>query len=83
MQQFPQVTAGLWGEWQGIEPHLHLTWLCREMAARFGVSLRDFDRANWQWSKDQSKTKKKECGGVGCVNCAGSGREREGSGLRI
>ena len=31
-------------------------------------ALRDFDRANWQWSKDQSKTKKTECGGVGCAN---------------
>jgi hypothetical protein len=44
---------------------------CREMAARYGVSLRDFDRANWQWSKDQSKKKKKECGSVGCANQSG------------
>jgi hypothetical protein len=34
---------------------------CREMAARYGVSLRDFDRANWQWSKDQTKKKMKKC----------------------
>jgi len=45
---------------------------CREMAARYGVSLRDFDRANWQWSKDQSKRKKKECVGLGCENEHGS-----------
>ena len=41
---------------------------CREMAARYGVSLRNLDRANWQWSKDQSKTKKKKCVSVGCAN---------------
>jgi hypothetical protein len=46
---------------------------CREMAARYGVSLRDFDRANWQWSKDQSKKKKKKCVRVGCENERGSG----------
>ena len=35
---------------------------CREMAKKYGVSLRDFDRANWQWSKDQKKSKKaKHC----------------------
>jgi hypothetical protein len=44
----------------------------REMAPRYGVSLRDFDRANWQWSKDQSKTKKDECV-VGCANENGPG----------
>jgi hypothetical protein len=27
---------------------------CRSMADRYGVTLRDFDRANWQWSKDQA-----------------------------
>jgi hypothetical protein len=30
---------------------------CRRMAAQHGVALRDFDRANWQWSKDQSKVR--------------------------
>jgi hypothetical protein len=35
------------------------------MAAQYGVSLRDFDRANWQWSKDQSKTKKQGMHGGG------------------
>lgn len=34
---------------------------CREMAARYGVSLRDFDRANWQWSKDKTKKQTKKC----------------------
>jgi hypothetical protein len=28
---------------------------CRNMAVEYGVSLRDFDRANWEWSKEQSK----------------------------
>jgi hypothetical protein len=46
---------------------------CREMAVRYGVSLRDFDRANWQWSKDQSKTKEMECVGVCCANENGPG----------
>jgi len=38
---------------------------CREMAARYGVSLPDFDRANWQWSKDKEQGEKeemRECG---------------------
>jgi len=30
---------------------------CRAMATQYRVSLRDFDRANWQWSKEQSKNK--------------------------
>ena len=33
---------------------------CRSMALRYGVSLRDFDRSNWQWSKEQ-KTKGRKC----------------------
>jgi len=28
---------------------------CRSMAKQYGVKLRDFDRANWQWSKNKSK----------------------------
>jgi hypothetical protein len=33
----------------------YLTYLgcCREVAAKYGVSLRDFDRALWQWSAAQ------------------------------
>ena len=34
---------------------------CRDMAARYGTSLRDFDRAKWQWSKDKTKRKTKKC----------------------
>ncbi len=46
---------------------------CREMAGRYGVSMRDFDRANWQWSKDQDKYKKKrECEGWCRENESGS-----------
>jgi hypothetical protein len=32
---------------------------CRSMAAQYGVTLRDFDRANWQWSWEQSQNKRK------------------------
>jgi hypothetical protein len=28
---------------------------CRNMAKQYGVKMRDFDRANWQWSKRKSK----------------------------
>jgi hypothetical protein len=28
---------------------------CRSKANECGVKLRDFDRANWQWSKNKSK----------------------------
>jgi hypothetical protein len=28
---------------------------CRSMAKEYGVTMRDFDRANWQWSKRKSK----------------------------
>jgi hypothetical protein len=34
------------------------------MAARYGVSLRDFDRANWEWSKDQNHEENEEVRGV-------------------
>jgi len=56
----------------GLRFYIAYLAACREMAARYGVSLRDFDRANWQWSKDQSKRKKKECVGLGCENERGS-----------
>jgi len=39
---------------------------CRRMAKEYGVTLRDFDRANWQWSKKRGKDKEKSapcCGG--------------------
>jgi len=28
---------------------------CRSMAKKYGVNVRDFDRANWRWSKRKSK----------------------------
>jgi hypothetical protein len=28
---------------------------CRSLAKKYGVTMRDFDRANWQWSKRKSK----------------------------
>jgi hypothetical protein len=34
---------------------------CRRMAAECGVTLRDFDRANWQWSKQQSGGRARDC----------------------
>jgi hypothetical protein len=36
---------------------------CREIAFQSGVSLRDLDRANWQWSKEQGKHQRtmREC----------------------
>jgi hypothetical protein len=48
---------------------------CRKIAAENGVSLRDFDRANWQWSKDQDKHKKmtSECKGACSPNERGAG----------
>jgi endonuclease III len=44
-------------------PRYYVAYLaaCRGMAARYGASLRDFDRANWQWSKDKTKKKTKKC----------------------
>jgi hypothetical protein len=33
---------------------------CRSMAVKYGVSLRDFDRANWQWSKEH-KSEARRC----------------------
>lgn len=30
---------------------------CKKLAEQHGVSLRTFDRANWQWSKNKSKGK--------------------------
>ena len=34
---------------------------CSWMAASYGVSLREFDRANWQWSKERSKSEACQC----------------------
>jgi len=39
---------------------------CRGMAARHGISLRDFDRANWQWSKEQKTQKAMKCERTEC-----------------
>src|SRR6266568_1365539 len=45
------------GTGDGEDVDLYVVYLeaCRTMAERFGVTLRDFDRANWQWSKRQSR----------------------------
>jgi hypothetical protein len=37
--------------------YVHYLEACRELAVRYGKSLRDFDRALWQWSKEQSHVK--------------------------
>ena len=35
---------------------------CRRMAAHYGVTLRNFDRANWQWSWEKTqKNRKRRC----------------------
>jgi len=33
---------------------------CRKTSKEYGVSLRNFDRANWQWSKNKSKGQKRQ-----------------------
>jgi len=38
-----------------IEFYVDYLAYCKEKAAELGVSLRDFDRANWQWSKNRAK----------------------------
>ena len=45
---------------------LYISYLeaCRSMAKNYGVTLRDFDRANWQWSKRQSGTRVSRCAAV-------------------
>jgi len=43
---------------------------CRRMAAQYGVTLRDFDRANWQWSWEQSQKKRKQQCRKPCVGYA-------------
>ena len=45
----------------GNDVDFYVTYLdaCRRMAKECGVTLRDFDRANWQWSKNRAKDKKK------------------------
>ena len=30
---------------------------CRRMATNYGATLRGFDRANWQWSKNKDREK--------------------------
>jgi hypothetical protein len=35
---------------------------CRSMAKKYGVTMRDFDRANWQWSKRKSSASGTHCG---------------------
>jgi hypothetical protein len=37
--------------------HLYVVYVeaCRSRAKKYGVTMRDFDRANWQWSRSKSK----------------------------
>jgi hypothetical protein len=41
----------------GNDVNFYIAYLeaCRSMAEQYGITLRDFDRANWQWSKGRSK----------------------------
>ena len=47
-------------------PRYYVAYLaaCHRMAADHGVTLRDFDRANWQWSKEHSKKSRRRCRGA-------------------
>jgi len=51
---------------------------CRAMAAQYRVSLRDFDRANWRWSKEQSKNKNKT---RRCEECCWENKTQAGANL--
>jgi hypothetical protein len=37
----------------GVEFYLEYLHYCRRLGSEHGVSLRDLDRALWQWSKDR------------------------------
>jgi len=39
---------------RSIDFYVKYLAFCREQAREWGMSLRDFDRALWQWSKDRS-----------------------------
>lgn len=46
-------------QWPNDSAEYYMRYLqkCRELAHRYNVPLRTLDRALWQWSKEQSKTK--------------------------
>jgi hypothetical protein len=46
------------GDYNSLRFYVAYLAECRRIAAHYGVSLRDLDRANWQWSKDQDKARK-------------------------
>ncbi|HTV57102.1 MAG TPA: hypothetical protein VMI06_19575, partial [Terriglobia bacterium] len=39
-----------------VDLYISYVKACRSMAAQHGVCLRDFDRANWQWSKQRKNS---------------------------
>ncbi|MSP67602.1 MAG: hypothetical protein EXQ96_05815 [Alphaproteobacteria bacterium] len=39
-----------------IDFYLEYIACCRDLASRYGVSLRDLDRALWQWSKERGRS---------------------------
>jgi hypothetical protein len=46
----------------GNDVNFYVAYLkaCREMSKKYAVTLRDLDRANWQWSKDRTKKSRSE-----------------------
>ena len=39
---------------EGVDLYIRYVEACGSMANKYGVTMRDFDRANWQWSKNKS-----------------------------
>ena len=46
-------SLGVQSSWHTVDSYLAYLNQCRELARQNGVSLRDFDRALWQWSKER------------------------------
>lgn len=44
-----------WKPSQNLDFYLDYLRYCRDAAAKFGLSLRDFDRALWMWSKKRPR----------------------------
>jgi hypothetical protein len=42
---------------ENLNLYIQYVKACRSLAEKYGVTLRNFDRANWQWSKNQSRNR--------------------------
>ena len=40
-----------------VDLYIRYVEACRSMAMKYGVKMRDFDRANWRWSKRKAKVR--------------------------